>query len=175
MPGARGSGPGLTGLYLASVTVHLLAVMLWLGGTFFLAAVGAPVLRRVEPPALRADLFRRLGARFRAVGWFAIGLLLVTGVLNLKLRGLLDADILSDAEFWRRPYGRMLGWKLALVAAMISLSAVHDFVVGPRASRLAPGSPEALAARRRAAWLARINAALGVALVAVAVRLARGG
>ncbi len=175
MPGARGAGPGLTGLYLASVTVHLLAAMLWLGGTFFLAAVGAPVLRRVEPPALRADLFRRLGARFRAVGWFAIGLLLVTGVLNLKLRGLLDADILSDAEFWRRPYGRMLGWKLALVAAMISLSAVHDFVVGPRASRLAPGSPEALAARRRAAWLARINAALGVALVAVAVRLARGG
>jgi hypothetical protein len=38
-----------------------------------------------------------------------------------------------------------------------------------------PGSPEALAARRRAAWLARINAGLGVVLVVVAVRLARGG
>jgi uncharacterized membrane protein len=175
MPGARGAGPGLTGLYLASVTIHLLAAMLWLGGTFFLAAVGAPVLRRVEPPALRADLFRRLGARFRVVGWFAIGILLATGVLNLSLRGLLDADMLTDAAFWGGPYGRILGWKLALVAAMTSLSAVHDFVLGPRASRLAPDSPEALAARRRAAWLARINAALGVALVAVAVRLVRGG
>lgn len=149
--------------------------MVWLGGTFFLAAVGAPVLRRVEPPALRADLFRRLGARFRAVGWVAIGVLLATGALNLKLRGLLDADTLFDAGFWGRPYGRTLGWKLALVAAMLALSVLHDFVLGPRASRLAPGSPEAQAARRRAAWLARINAALGVALVAVAVRLARGG
>jgi putative copper resistance protein D len=175
MPGARGAGPGLTGLHFASVTVHLLAAMLWLGGAFFLASVGAPVLRRVEPPDLRADLFQRLGARFRAVGWFAIALLLATGVLNLKLRGLLDADILFDAAFWGRPYGRMLGWKLVLVAAMVSLSAVHDFVVGPRASRLAPGSPEALAARRRAAGLARINAVLGVVLVGVAVRLARGG
>lgn len=149
--------------------------MLWLGGMFFLAAVGAPVLRRVEPPSLRAELFRGLGARFRAVGWVAVGVLLATGLLNLRLRGLLDADTLADASFWSRPYGRALAWKLVLVAAMVSLSAVHDFVLGPRASRLVPGSPESLAARRRAAWLARINAALGVALVAVAVRLARGG
>lgn len=149
--------------------------MLWLGGMFFLAAVGAPVLRRVEPAYLRAELFRDIGARFRAVGWVAVGILLATGVLNLRLRGLLDADTLADASFWSRPYGRALAWKLALVAAMVSISAVHDFVLGPRASRLAPGTPEALAARRRAAWLARFNAALGVTLVAVAVRLARGG
>ena len=43
----------MPGLYWLSVTVHVLAAMLWLGGTFFLAAVGAPVLRKVEPPALR--------------------------------------------------------------------------------------------------------------------------
>lgn len=175
MPRARGAGPGLTGLYFASVTIHLLAAMLWLGGTFFLAAVGAPVLRRLEPPALRADVFRRLGARFRAVGWVAIGVLIATGLLNLELRGLLDTETLFDPSFWGRPYGRTLVWKLALVTAMLVLSALHDFVLGPRAARLPPGGPEAAAARRRAAWLARINAALGVALVAVAVRLARGG
>lgn len=149
--------------------------MLWLGGMFFLAAVGAPVLRRIDPPSLRSELFRAFGARFRVVGWIAVGILLATGVLNLALRGLLDAETLGDAAFWSRPYGRALAWKLGLVAAMVSLSAVHDFVLGPLSSRLVPGSPEALAARRRAAWLARINAALGVALVAVAVRLARGG
>ena len=149
--------------------------MLWLGGTFFLAVVGAPVLRRVEPPSLRAELFQRLGARFRAVGWIAICVLLVTGLANLGLRGLLDSQTLGSAAFWHGSYGRVLAWKLALVTAMVALAAAHDFVLGPRASRLAPGSPEALAARRRAAWLARINAGLGVALVAVAVRLARGG
>lgn len=149
--------------------------MLWLGGMFFLALVGAPVLRRVEPAPLRADLFRRLGARFRAVGWVAIAVLIATGALNLELRGMLNGETLGDPSFWSRPYGRTLGWKLTLVAAMVILSALHDFVLGPRASRLAPGSPAALSARRRVAWLARMNAALGVALVAVAIRLSRGG
>lgn len=149
--------------------------MLWLGGTFFLAVVGAPVLRRVEPPPLRAELFRRLGARFRAVGWIAIGVLLVTGLANLGLRGLLDAETLGSASFWQGRYGRALAWKLALVTAMVALAAVHDFFLGPRAARLAPSSTDALAARQWAAWIARLNAGLGVALVAVAVRLARGG
>lgn len=162
-------------LYLTSVTIHLLAAMLWLGGTFFLAIVGAPVLRRVEPPELRSELFRRLGTRFRAVGWIAIAVLVATGVTNLAFRGMLNLETLGSAAFWQRPYGQTLAWKLALVTAMVSLAAAHDFVLGPRASRHARGSPEAGAARRAAAWLARANALLGVALVAVAVRLARGG
>lgn len=162
-------------LYLTSVTIHLLAAMLWLGGTFFLAIVGAPVLRRVEPAELRSELFRRLGTRFRAVGWIAIAVLVATGIANLAFRGMLNLETLGSAAFWQRPYGQALAWKLALVAAMVALAAVHDFVLGPRASRHARGSPEAGAARRSAAWLARANALLGVALVAVAVRLARGG
>ena len=165
----------MTFLYHINVTIHVLAAMIWLGGMFFLALVGGPVLRRVEPASLRAELFQKLGIRFRAVGWIAIGALLVTGVLNLGFRGLLDADVLGSESFWRGRYGQALGSKLALVALMMSLAAVHDFALGPRASRLAPGSPEALAARRSAAWLARVNALLGMVLLFVAVRLARGG
>ena len=148
---------------------------MWLGGTFFLALVGAPVLRRVEPASLRSELFQRVGARFRIVGWVANAVLIGTGALNLELRGLLDAATLGDPEFWRRPFGRALAWKLGLVTTTVALAAVHDFVLGPRASRLPPGSPEALASRRAAAWLARGNAMLGIVLVAVAVRLSRGG
>lgn len=50
----------MSGLYFLCVTLHVLAAFLWLGGIFFLAAVGAPVLRMVEPPSLRAELFHRL-------------------------------------------------------------------------------------------------------------------
>jgi hypothetical protein len=53
-------------------------------------------------------------------------------------------------------------------------SVLHDFVLGLAASRLPAGSPEAARARRRASWLARLNAAQGVVVLA-AVRLARGG
>ncbi|MDX1624293.1 MAG: CopD family protein [Gemmatimonadota bacterium] len=162
-------------LYWANVTVHLLAAMVWLGGMFFLALVGAPVLRGVDPPSLRARLFQRIGVRFRAVGWIAIAVLLATGVANLAFRGLLSWNALASGEFWGSRYGTTLAWKLALVAAMVGISAVHDFVEGPRAARLPPGSSEAIRARRRSAWLARINAGLGLALVYVAVRLARGG
>jgi copper resistance protein D len=162
-------------LYLANVTLHVLASLLWLGGMFFFAAVGAPVLRKIEPAALRARLFHQLGTQFRAVGWAAIGVLLVTGVLNLYFVGLLRWERLSDPALWATPYGRALAWKLAAVAVMVVVSAVHDFVHGPAASRLVPGSPEALRARRRASWLARINAVFGIVLVIAAVRLARGG
>lgn len=162
-------------LYYLNVTIHVLAALLWLGGMFFLAAVGAPALRKVEPSALRSEIFRTLGEQFRTVGWGAIAVLVVTGVLNLHLRGILTSDLLGSPAFWGSPYGRALGWKLATVAVMIAVSGVHDFVSGPAAARQAPGTPEALAMRKRAAWLARANAVVGIALVVAAVRLARGG
>jgi uncharacterized membrane protein len=163
-------------LYFASVTLHVLAAMLWLGGMFFLGVVGAPALRRIEPPEVRQRLFYSLGVRFRAVGWWAIGLLLVTGVVNLRFRGWLAWDgVLGSSAFWATPTGHALAWKLAMVAVMLVVSAVHDFILGPRSGRAKPGSPEALALRSRAAWAARLNALAGVILVIAAVRLARGG
>lgn len=160
-------------LYLANVTVHVLAALLWLGGMLFLAVVGAPVLRKLEPPRLRAEIFRQLGARFRTVGWITIGVLLATGVLNLHFSGALYR--LGDASMWGTRYGHALAWKLVAVAVMVGASALHDFVLGPRAARLPPGSPAGIAARKRASWIARINALVAVLLVIAAVRLARGG
>jgi hypothetical protein len=57
---------------------------------------------------------------------------------------------------------------------MIAVSAAHDFVWGPAASRTGAGSPEALRLRRQAALLGRANVILGLVVVAAAVRLARG-
>jgi putative copper resistance protein D len=166
----------MPGLYYANVTLHVLAAMLWLGGMFFLGVVGAPLLRAIEPPELRQRLFQVIGERFRAVGWWAIGVLLLTGLVNLHYRGWLHWDgVLGSAQFWRTGAGHALAAKLSAVALMLAIAAVHDFIHGPRAGRAAPGSAEALAFRRRAAVLARVNAILGVLVVAAAVRLARGG
>lgn len=161
--------------YHINVTIHVFAALLWLGGMFFLAAVGAPVLRKVEPPELRAALFRKLGEQFRTVGWVSILVLLVTGFLNLHFRGMLTWTLLGSAEFWGTPYGKALAWKLGAVTAMLVVQAIHDFQVGPAASRAQAGSDAMLALRRQAAWLARLSAVFGVVLVIAAVRLARGG
>lgn len=159
--------------YYINVTIHVLAAMVWLGGMFFLGLVGAPVLRTIEPPPLRQKLFQDLGARFRAIGWWAIAVLVVTGVLNVYFRGWLHASVLGSADFWRHGAGVALAVKLCAVLLMLSISAVHDFVHGPRAGLAPPGSPEAMRFRKRAALFARVNALLGVVLVVAAVRLAR--
>ena len=163
-------------LYYLNVTVHVLAAMLWLGGMFFLGIVGAPVLRAVQPDALRQRLFQELGQRFRTAGWWAMAVLVLTGTVNLHYRGWLHWHGVFDAgSFWSTPAGHALGAKLVAVVVMIAMELVHDFIQGPRAARAIAGSVEAVRLRRRAAWLARINALVGVLLVAAAVRLARGG
>ena len=157
------------GGYLAAVAVHVLAAVVWLGGVFFFALVGAPVLRRVDPPELRRALFDALGRRFRVVGWVTVAILLGSGTLLLQLRGWLAPAL--DGSLWPTPAGRLLGWKLAAVAGMIVTTAVHDFLLGPRAGRAGPGA-EAL--RRRSARWARAGALLGLVALLAAVRLARG-
>ncbi len=161
-------------LYHINITVHILAAFLWLGGLFFFGAVGAPVLRRVEPASLRKELFRQIGEQSRRVGWVAIAVLLVTGVLNLHFRGLLTWDVLGRASFWDGSYGTALAVKLFSVLGLLIGSAIHDFVIGPAAGRADPDSDEALRLRRLSAWTGRINALLGVVLIVAAVVLTRG-
>jgi uncharacterized membrane protein len=163
----------VSSLYWPTVVLHVLAALVWLGGMFFLALVGAPVLRRVEPPELRQRLFRELGLAFRRVGWITLGVLLLTGTLLLHQRGWLRHELLRAPSFWRTAAGTALGWKLGAVSTMLGLQAVHDFALGPMAGRAAAGSPEAMRHRRRAALLARASALVGVAIVVAAVRLAR--
>ncbi|MEX1256199.1 MAG: DUF4149 domain-containing protein [Gemmatimonadota bacterium] len=158
-----------------SVTFHVLAAMVWLGGMFFLALVGAPVLRKLESPSLRARLFRELGEGARRVGWVCIGVLLVTGVTNLHFRGVLSLATRGEATFWNAPFGHALAWKLVAVGVMVGASAVHDFFLGPLAGRLPEGTDGRERARRWSAIVARLNAGIGVFLVYWAVRLSRGG
>jgi len=160
--------------YFVNVTIHVLAALVWLGGMFFLAIVGAPVLRAVEPPELRQRLFDALGYRFRSVGWTALGVLIVTGVLNLYFRGTLNPAVWGDPRFWRTPWGVALTFKLAALVVMLVVEGYHDFVLGPRAGRAVPGSAAALAMRRRASLYARVSAICGLVIVLAAIRLARG-
>lgn len=160
-------------IYHFNVFIHVMAALIWLGGMFFLALVGAPVLRKLPSPEMRQEMFEQIGKQFRTVGWIAIAALLVTGLFNLRFRGYLSWEILGSAHFWGSAYGKTLAWKLVSVAAMLIVQGVHDFIHGPAASRAVPGSPEALRLRKQAALMARINAILGLVVVLAAVKLAR--
>jgi uncharacterized membrane protein len=158
------------------VWLHVLAAATWLGTMVFLAAVLVPVLRATGDDALRARLLGATGTRLRALGWLSFGVLATTGLVNLTFRGF---DLLDRSDvgwrLWQGPFGHALAWKLGLFAVVLLLSAVHDFRLGPRATALAPGSPAALRLRRWATWIGRLNLLLGLAIVFLAVALARGG
>jgi uncharacterized membrane protein len=136
--------------------LHVLAGITWIGGMLFIALVLVPAARRLEDPALRARLIHDTGRRFRTVGWTAIGVLVVTGLLNLWLHPVL----LSSTRFH---------WKVGLVVLALILSAFHDFVLGPRAG--APGADPS--ARVRASWVARINVLVVLVIVALGLSLFR--
>lgn len=163
-------------LYATSLILHVTAAAAWIGGMLFMVFVLVPGLRRLEDPRLRAQLIRVTGRRFRLVGWVCMAVLLATGFLNLAGRGIGHAALLEPA-FWQGGYGWMLAWKLGLFVCILALSAVHDWIIGPRASaaqQLQPGSPEARRLRLLATWFGRFNLLLSLAMLVLGLLLSRG-
>jgi uncharacterized membrane protein len=158
-------------LYLLSIWLHIMAVVTWLGGIVFLSLVLIPALRRPEYRKILPSLVDQTGARFRRIAWLSLGLLVLTGSFNLMYLGF-------DGSDWGSPFGRTLGLKLLLVAGILALSVVHDFVIGPRATALYRENPNAEEARRlwkQAGWIGRLNLLLALLVVALGIMLVRGG
>ena len=162
-------------LYLLSVWVHLLAATVWIGGMLFLVLVVVPWLRR-GGRAEAAVFLRETGLRFRNVGWTCFLLLVVTGTFNLWVRGVRLSDFYR-AEWLASPFGKTVVVKLGAFLLVLAVSAIHDFVVGPRATRAIAAdarSPAARVERRRASVLGRLNVVLALILVGAGVVLVRG-
>lgn len=163
-------------LYLVSVWIHILAAMVWIGGAAFIALVLVPALRREDFRERSPAILRAAAMRFRTVGWVSLSVLVVTGLSNLMLRGI-SLSSLFDGAFYATRFGQALAAKLAIVAMILGIGAVHDFILGPRAAAVIladPSSEAAARARRKASLMGRFTLLLGLAAVAVAVALARG-
>ena len=120
----------------------------------FIALVLVPVVRALDDGKLRTRLVQESGRRFRTIGWIALTLLVLTGILNLWFQPFL----------LRAPW---FHWKLGLVVLTLILSAFHDSVLGPRAGL--PGADPA--ARVRASWVARVNVLIALAVVLLGLGL----
>lgn len=162
-------------LYVFSVWLHILAATAWIGGMAFLVLVVVPWLR-TQGRAEAARLLAETGPRFRSVGWACFAILLVTGTFNLWVRGIRLSHFADAAWLGSRP-GLTIVVKLALFVAVLVMSAIHDFSIGPRATAelsRAPASALAERLRRQASWMGRANAVLALLLVAAAVMIVRG-
>ena len=163
-------------LYLISVWFHLLAVIVWIGGMAFLVLVVVPWLRKQAGATDAGKFLRETGERFRDVGWVCFAIIALTGTFNLSVRGVRWADFLSS-EWRSSSFGKIVLFKVAAFSAVLLVSALHDFVLGPRATRAMmrdPRSTEAQALRRKASLIARVNVLFALALVGAGVMLVRG-
>jgi putative copper export protein len=100
----------------------------------------------------------------------------LTGVVNLLARGI-GLRELRETIFWQGSFGRTLAIKLILVAAILLISAFHDFFLGPRAAaawEADPASAETFRLRRQAVQLGRLNLLLALVVIVLGVMLVRG-
>ena len=109
--------------------LHLLGVVVWIGGLIFQLMVVAPTLKRRPLVFDRLCYGVSLDARFRLVMWPAVGLVLLTGLYNvinvLYMTSLAGGRIASG-------FVSILGVKLLLVVVMIALQVMQRFTVHAR-------------------------------------------
>src|SRR5262249_54821948 len=126
----------LPGLAIAADWLHQVAVAVWVGGLFALAAL----LWRLDwtPPGTgRAQALGLHPPRLSRLALARVPLLAVTGTYQALL------SLGSWAAFLDTASGRTLLLKIILFSVMAVLGAYHFLVVQPRLSAAAPGTREA--------------------------------
>ena len=113
-------------MHFVALVVHVMAAALWVGGTVALVFAGVPAIRVLDAPE-RGPLLRKLGQRWRPIGYGSLLALGLSGLVLADEHFALDWDVLSDTTF-----GRVLAVKSLLVVALVATAIVHDYVLGPR-------------------------------------------
>jgi len=162
----------MTFWYTLSVMLHLIALVLWLGGIVFFLVVIGPAAHELKPSA-GIRVLNRGRVALEAVSWAGIALVMITGMTNLILR-----NQMSGANLGFR-YMMILSIKLFVFIAMLVHHSLQVFKYGPKIVALtaqagadAPSWPEAL----RFHWhkwfvLLKINAALGPVAILLGLAL----
>lgn len=139
---------------LALRIVHLLAAIVWAGGTVALVFVAIPPVQRLQGPD-RAALLREFGRRWRPIGWGALGVAVVTGLVLAQ-----RAHAFGGAP---RDFDWVLAVKGLLVGLLAAGAYLHDFVLGPGLARqMREGQPQSL--RSLLVAIGRVNLLLTVAI-----------
>ena len=154
-------------VYLISVFVHVICAAFWIGGMLFIPLVLVPGIKN-QPN--RVLLLHKTGIKFRFYGWFAVIILIVSGVLNIHFRGL----PFTIAFFTSTSYGKLLSIKLVLFVLMLLISGIHDFYFGIKSideMQQTSGSKFKLLAR----WTGMLNLLLALIIAFLGVAISRGG
>jgi uncharacterized membrane protein len=110
-------------LALGVLWLHLLGVVVWIGGLVYQTHVLLPAARGGA-----ATAFAEAARRGRPVTWTAVAVVALTGFYNVTRLGPLERVMESGA-------GLLLAGKFALVIVAIAVAAQRDFAQVPRLAR----------------------------------------
>lgn len=112
--------------------VHLVAMILWIGGLFSLAVLLPPILRSLG--AVEGNrVLASVAPRFSTLATLSVQALVLTGLYQTW------AQVGEPRVLTATGYGRTLLVKLALVVPLIALGAVNRALIVPRLQRLSGG------------------------------------
>jgi putative copper resistance protein D len=125
--GHAGGGEGATGiLHRASDILHLIAAAVWIGT---LALLITSLMRRATAIYEVVAALRR----FSTTGSMVVGVLIVTGVINLAM----IADLTRPTDLIASDYGQTLAVKVALFLAMLAFAAANRWHFTPQLEQAA--------------------------------------
>lgn len=146
---------------LVALWLHVLGVVVWMGGVMYQAHVLAPAARRG-----RASALAEAAARGRAVGWAALAVTVLTGLYNVTRLGPLDRVMASGAAL-------ALAVKFMLVLGVVAVAAQRDFGQVPRLRRTLDAGADPAAVLRAIAWLDRVALLMGAMIVYLGLLISR--
>lgn len=163
-------------LYKASVFIHILSAMFWMGGMLFTIFVIVPSLKHPQLNPSRGDFFTIMGKYFSNISWALFIILLITGYYQLTYRGY-SWEILITSKFWHSHFGFILAHKLIYFALMLIVSGIHDFWLGPKTALLIQQQPDCATTtryRKLTRRIGQVNFIFGLLIVYYALSLVRG-
>jgi len=150
--------------YYISVWLHIIGGAFWIGGMLFLPLVLLPGIK--DHPD-RKNLLMATGLKFRFYGYIVLAMMFITGLLNIYLRGL----SFSFNFFIMTRYGQLVELKIILFVLMITISLLHDLIVGRKAVEQMENKNIKLIAR----WTGRLLLLISLILAYIGVVISRGG
>jgi uncharacterized membrane protein len=146
--------------FVAARVLHVLAIVIWIGGIAAVTTVVFPAMRRIDSNEQKVWLFEQVERNFRPqarVAWLIVGL---TGIYMVGSLGAWGRFV--EPHYW---------WMNAMVGLWavfgLMLFIVEPLVVGPRVRRSLASEPQRVLSRMEA--LHRLLLGLSLAVIAVVV------
>ena len=154
--------------------IHITCAAIWVGGSLFIGAVFAPILKKMSMPVEeRLQLMIKVGRRFNKIAVPALIILMATGIYQAHLI-LQKSELLVESS-----YGNILIIKIILVAALIGTFAIHVKVirkdVEDKIMSKQISDQELQSLRKKIIILGEITVVLSVIILFLAALLNSGG